>query len=86
MNIITSGLIPPMIKPKPTLENSSSDQIATFSQLLHAGVPDTDPGVLSPQQMLVRQADTLGMTVGVDLSAKVAGAVSQSINKLVNMA
>lgn len=39
----------------------------------------------SPQEMLTRQMDTAGLTVGVDLCAKLSGSVSQSINKLVNM-
>ena len=39
----------------------------------------------SPQEMLTRQMDTMGLTVGVDLCAKLSGSVSQSINKLVNM-
>lgn len=61
-------------------------QITAFNKLLFAGTPQGDVGNLTPSQMLVQQATTLGATVGVDLGAKMAGAVSQSVNKLVNMA
>ncbi|MGP6457511.1 type III secretion system inner rod subunit SctI [Enterobacter ludwigii] len=61
------------------------EQIAAFNKLLLAGTPQGNVGSLTPSQMLVQQVTTLGATVGVDLGAKVAGAVSQSINKLANM-
>lgn len=61
------------------------EQIYAFNKLLFAGTPQGDVGSLTPSQMLVQQATTLGATVGVDLGAKVAGAVSQSVNKLANM-
>lgn len=60
-------------------------QVSAFNKLLFAGTPQGDAGSLTPSQMLVQQARTLEATVGADLGAKVAGAVSQSINKLANM-
>lgn len=61
------------------------EQISAFHKLLFAGTPQGDVGSLTPSHMLVQQATMLGATVGVDLGAKVAGAVSQSVNKLANM-
>ncbi len=69
----------------PELHAPSGDHITMFNKLLFAGAPHTDVGSLSPSEMLLQQATTLGATVGVDLGAKVAGAVSQSVNKLANM-
>lgn len=71
-----------------TATDARRDQQAAdvFSQLLQAGTPRGDVGTLSPEQMLLRQADTVAISVGVDLGAKVAGVVSQSVNKLANMA
>lgn len=67
-------------------KTKQDDQAAnTFSQLLHAGASHQDVGTLSPEQMLLRQADTMTFTIGVDLGAKVAGSVSQAVNKLANM-
>jgi len=68
------------------LNSATSEKATAFNKLLYAGMPQGDVGALSPQQMLVRQAETLSTTVGVDLGAKIAGAVSQSVNKLANMA
>lgn len=62
-----------------------SEQTGAFNKLMFAGTPQGDVGSLTPSQMLVQQATTLGTIVGVDLGAKVAGAVSQSVNKLANM-
>lgn len=61
------------------------EQIAAFNKLLFAGSPQGGVGSVTPSQMLVQQATTLGTAVCVDLGAKMAGAVSQSVNKLVNM-
>ena len=61
------------------------EQIYAFNKLLFAGTPQGGVGSLTPSQMLMQQATTLVATVGVDLGAKVAGAVSQSVNKLANM-
>ncbi|SCM50675.1 type III secretion system inner rod subunit SctI [Hafnia alvei] len=69
----------------PKLSEASSEKISAFNQLLYAGTPPGDVGALSAPQMLMRQAATLGTTVGVDLRAKIAGSVSQSVNKLANM-
>lgn len=41
---------------------------------------------LSPENMLVQQANVAHFVVGVDLCAKYMGGISQSVNKLVNMA
>lgn len=68
-----------------TVSVPDGEQIGVFSKLLFAGTQQGDVGSLTPSQMLVQQATTLGATVGVDLGAKVAGAVSQSVNKLANM-
>ncbi|WP_193771878.1 type III secretion system inner rod subunit SctI [Obesumbacterium proteus] len=69
----------------PKLSEGSSETISAFNQLLYAGTPQGDVGTLSPPQMLMQQATVLGTTVGVDLGAKIAGSVSQSVNKLANM-
>ncbi|AMO79803.1 MAG: type III secretion system inner rod subunit SctI [Enterobacterales bacterium] len=69
----------------PKLSEGSSEKISAFNQLLYAGTPQGDVGTLSPPQMLMQQATVLGTTVGVDLGAKIAGSVSQSVNKLANM-
>ncbi|WP_186381407.1 type III secretion system inner rod subunit SctI [Yersinia mollaretii] len=69
----------------PKLSVASREKISAFNQLLYAGTPQGDVGSLSPSQMLMQQATTLGTTVSVDLGAKIAGAVSQSVNKLANM-
>ncbi|WP_261372436.1 type III secretion system inner rod subunit SctI [Yersinia aldovae] len=69
----------------PALSVASSEKVTAFNKLLYAGTPQGDVGVLSPPQMLVQQANILSTTVGVDLGAKIAGAVSQSVNKLANM-
>ncbi|MFP1892470.1 type III secretion system inner rod subunit SctI [Lonsdalea quercina] len=63
----------------------SSEKVSAFNKLLYAGTPQGDVGQLSPSQMLAQQATLMGTTVSVDLGAKVAGAVSQSVNKLANM-
>lgn len=81
MNIITSRLMPQIAPQLATSAPPTQDQASAFHQLLYAGTSMT-----SPDQMLVKQLDTLNMAVGVDLGAKIAGSVSQSINKLVNMA
>jgi len=65
---------------------ASSEKVTAFNKLLYAGTPQGDVGALSPSQMLTQQANILSTTVGVDLSAKIAGSVSQSVNKLANMA
>lgn len=81
MDVATMAAVPSAtVVPVP-----DGEQIATFNQLLFAGTPKGDVGSLTPSQMLVQQATILGATVGVDLGAKVAGAVSQSVNKLANM-
>lgn len=59
------------------------DAATAFGQLLYGVAPAAS---LSPHDMLVRQAEIFGVTSGIDLGAKVAGSVAQSINKLVNMA
>lgn len=69
----------------PKISEESSEKISAFNQLLYAGTPQGDVGTLSPPQMLMQQATVLGTTVGVDLGAKIAGSVSQSVNKLANM-
>lgn len=56
-----------------------SGRIVAFDRLLN------DPEHLSPQAMLLKQADVMASVVTVDLTAKVAGAFSQSVNKLTNM-
>lgn len=71
--------------PSPSTE-PSPQQATTFAQLLYAGSPSSNPVNLSSQDMLSQQVNVAGMTVGVDLDAKVAGSVSQTINKLVSMA
>ncbi|WP_342322895.1 type III secretion system inner rod subunit SctI [Kosakonia sp. BYX6] len=63
-------------------EPPTQQQADRFSALLQADLPS---GAVSPQEMLTRQLNTVGLTVGVDLCAKLTGSVSQSINKLVNM-
>lgn len=60
---------------------ADADQAETFKRLLYAGVPSS----LSPEQMLSQQAGIMSTTVGIDLSAKVVGALSQSVNKLTSM-
>nr|AFH88809.1 putative type III secretion system protein SsaI [Candidatus Sodalis melophagi] len=62
---------------------ASVDAAAAFSQLLYGVAP---LGALSPHDMLVRQVAIFGMTSSIDLGAKIAGSMAQSINKLVNMA
>lgn len=61
------------------------EQISAFNKFLFAGIQQGDVGSLTPPQMLVRQATILGATVGIDFGAKVAGSVSQAVNKLANM-
>lgn len=62
-----------------------SEKVAVFNKLLYGGTDQGDVGTLSPTQMLAQQATLMGTTVGVDLGAKIAGAVAQSVNKLANM-
>jgi type III secretion system YscI/HrpB-like protein len=58
-------------------------QVATFTQLMQQVDPATI--VTRPDQLLDIQAQWMHATLAVDLTAKVAGAVGQNINKLVNM-
>ncbi|BAE74569.1 Type III secretion needle MxiH like protein [Sodalis glossinidius str. 'morsitans'] len=76
-------LVPPAGALMAPPSEGSPDAAAAFSQLLYGAAPVTS---LSPHDMLVRQAAIFGVTSGIDLGAKVAGSVAQSINKLVNMA
>ncbi|WP_253376715.1 type III secretion system inner rod subunit SctI [unidentified bacterial endosymbiont] len=56
----------------------TSDHAVLFNKLL-AGSHH------NPVQMLTRQAEIMSATVEVELGAKIAGAVSQSVNKLASM-
>lgn len=87
INSVTAVNAATMSAAPPATAVSAPDngQIAAFNNLLFTGTPQGDAGSLTPSQMLVQQATILGATVGVDLGAKVAGAVSQSVNKLANM-
>ena len=76
-----STSLTPVDTPPPDPQAASA-----FRQLLFAGSPTGEQvSALSPAEMLLQQASTLNTTVGVDLGAKIAGAVSQSVNKLANM-
>jgi type III secretion system YscI/HrpB-like protein len=46
---------------------------------------DVQPTLASPLEMLAAQSTMLRSIIEVDLMAKTAGAVSQGVNKLVNM-
>lgn len=85
MNIINQQLLPVNQMLTASDEKPSPQQAALFSQLLKGYSPSDAAGNLSPQDMLTRQINTVNLTVGVDLCAKLTGSVSQSINKLVNM-
>lgn len=80
---VATGIVAPATS---TQQGQGSDSISAFNKLLFAGTPQGDVRNLPPSQMLVQQAvTTLGVT-SVDLGAKVAGVLSQSVNKLANMA
>lgn len=81
MNVATMAAAPSAT----AVPTPDGEQIAAFNKLLFAGTPQGDLGNLTPSQMLVQLATTVGTTVGVDLGAKVVGVVSQSVNKLANM-
>lgn len=70
---------------QPAIQAPKGDQATMFNKLLFAGTPQGDVDVLTPAQMLTQQVSIMGAVTGVDLGAKVAGAVSQSVNKLANM-
>ncbi|MFI0488737.1 MAG: type III secretion system inner rod subunit SctI [Yersinia sp. (in: enterobacteria)] len=90
MNIINSTEVADLsanasrISP-PELSVASSEKVTAFNKLLYAGTSQGDVGALAPQQMLMQQASMLSTAVGVDLGAKIAGSLSQSVNKLANM-
>lgn len=62
---------------------SDVQQVAKFTQLMQQVEPA--PPMMSPDQLLDAQSEWMRGTLSVDLTAKVAGTVEQSINKLVNM-
>lgn len=62
---------------------NTPQQEALFTRLLQGqGNHDINS---DPQQALMMQASNMALTVSVDVGAKTAGVISQSINKLANM-
>lgn len=86
MNTITNGPMATGVQPTTISAEQTQQQAETFDKLLRSGSPSGNPRELSPQEMLIRQIDMVWLTVSIDLGAKLAGSVSQSINKLVSMA
>lgn len=69
-------------------DNELMQTLATQSQRItqsFAGVQRIDEIVSDPVEMLKTQKDFANMSAEIDLLAKIAGSVSQSINKLVHM-
>lgn len=71
-----------------TPEQQAVDRFQQASQQVDralAPARDIEPTLASPLEMLATQSTMLRSIIGVDLMAKTAGAISQGVNKLVNM-
>jgi type III secretion system YscI/HrpB-like protein len=69
-------------------EQQAVDRFQQVSQQVDralAPARDAQPALGSPLEMLTTQSAMLRSIIEVDLMAKTAGAVSQGVNKLVNM-
>jgi type III secretion system YscI/HrpB-like protein len=69
-------------------EHHAVDRFQQVSQQVDralAQARDVEPTPASPLEMLATQSTMLRSIIEVDLMAKAAGAVSQGVNKLVNM-
>ncbi|MEQ9723117.1 type III secretion system inner rod subunit SctI [Yersinia alsatica] len=62
---------------------ADAQQVAKFAQLMQQTEPMTT--MMPPEQLLTMQSAWMHASLGIDLTAKVAGVVGQNINKLVNM-
>ncbi|MFM0515382.1 type III secretion system inner rod subunit SctI [Paraburkholderia sp. RL17-373-BIF-A] len=74
---ISSALAPVSQSPAATPSSTAQQQ---FADLLGGPSPTN-----SPDALLGAQFELTQMMVGTELTAKVAGSITQSINKLVNM-
>ncbi|MGT0250529.1 type III secretion system inner rod subunit SctI [Burkholderia pyrrocinia] len=71
-----------------TPEQQAIDRFQQVSQQVDralAPARELEPTLASPLEMLATQSTMLRSIIEVDLIAKTAGAVSQGVNKLVNM-
>lgn len=66
--------------------SSHEDEVQNFKNLLYAGknnISEVPP--IEPQQMLAAQAEAMKIVSSVNLTSKIAGEVSQCVNKLTGM-
>ncbi|CNF24695.1 putative type III secretion apparatus [Yersinia similis] len=60
-----------------------TQQVTKFAELM--GQPSSSELMMTPESLLIQQAEWMHASLAVDLAAKVAGVMGQNINKLVNM-
>ncbi|BCU92340.1 EscI/YscI/HrpB family type III secretion system inner rod protein [Yersinia pseudotuberculosis] len=60
-----------------------TQQVAKFTQLM--AQPASTELMMTPESLLMQQAEWMHASLAIDLTAKVAGVMGQNINKLVNM-
>ncbi|MGQ5524536.1 type III secretion system inner rod subunit SctI [Chitinimonas sp. PSY-7] len=70
----------PTINPTEAVQAPDETMQAKFAALMQPGVAATDP-----VELLKAQSQLGNIAVGTDLTAKAVGALTQAINKLVNM-
>lgn len=66
--------------------SSHEGEVQNFKNLLYAGKSNiNEVSSIEPQQMLAAQAETMKVVSSVNLTSKIAGEVSQCVNKLTGM-
>lgn len=69
----------------PLNQTSSAEEVDLSTQQRFSALLNPSQAVDSPEHLIGSQLALTEMAIGVDLTAKVAGSLTQSINKLVNL-